>query len=143
MKTETIIKARGYHADLFGHVNHARFIEFLEEGRWCYLEENRLPDLFHGAGLGHVVVRIAVDYKRGVRPGETMRIETGVKKRGRTSFTMGQTIYLAATGAEVLEAEVVNVFIDGKSGQPVVPDSGFVSRWADLAAISNKEEANG
>jgi thioesterase-3 len=29
----TTIKIRGYHLDLNGHVNNARYLEFLEEGR--------------------------------------------------------------------------------------------------------------
>jgi thioesterase-3 len=143
MKTQTIIKARGYHTDQFGHVNHARFIELLEEGRWCYMEENGLLDLFHSMGLGHVVIRIAVDYKNSVRAGDTMRIETGLIKRGRSSFTMGQNIYLDTTGIQVLEAQIVNVFIDGKSGKAVVPDRGLVSKWHDLAMAGEKEDANG
>ena len=143
MRTQTIIKARGYHADMFGHVNHARFVELLEEGRWSYMEENRLPDLFHAAKLGHVVIRIAVNYRRGVRPGETMRIETGVKERGRSSFTMGQTIYLEPGGVKVLDAEVVNVFVEERSGRVAVPDGDLVSRWPDLAAADNKEDKNG
>jgi len=30
----TQIKVRGYHCDFYGHVNNARFLEFLEEARW-------------------------------------------------------------------------------------------------------------
>jgi len=143
MKTQTMIKARGYHADMFGHVNHARFVELLEEGRWCYMEENGLPDLFHAADLGHVVTRIAVNYRRGARPGETMRIETGVKERSRSSFTMRQTVYLEPGGVKVLDAEIVNVFVETRSGRATVPKDEFVSRWSDLAAADKKEETDG
>ncbi|XLM23374.1 thioesterase, partial [Chromobacterium piscinae] len=34
MAHHTRIKVRGYHLDLFGHVNNARYLEFLEEARW-------------------------------------------------------------------------------------------------------------
>ena len=34
----TPIKVRGYHLDLYGHVNNARYLEFLEEARWAYFE---------------------------------------------------------------------------------------------------------
>lgn len=47
METETIIKIRGYHIDHFGHVNHARYIEFLEEARWAYMDTRNLIELFH------------------------------------------------------------------------------------------------
>ena len=33
------IKIRGYHLDLFGHVNNARYLEFLEEARWAMFDD--------------------------------------------------------------------------------------------------------
>ncbi|WOD06656.1 acyl-CoA thioesterase [Marinomonas sp. GJ51-6] len=33
------IKVRGYHLDVFQHVNNARYLEFLEEGRWAFFDE--------------------------------------------------------------------------------------------------------
>ena len=32
MLNKTQIKVRGYHLDLFQHVNNARYLEFIEEG---------------------------------------------------------------------------------------------------------------
>ena len=31
---QTQIKVRGYHLDVYQHVNNARYTEFLEEARW-------------------------------------------------------------------------------------------------------------
>ena len=36
----TAIKVRGYHADLYGHVNNARYLELLEEARWNHFENS-------------------------------------------------------------------------------------------------------
>jgi thioesterase III len=33
------IKVRGYHLDVFSHVNNARYLEFLEEARWAAIEK--------------------------------------------------------------------------------------------------------
>ncbi len=33
------IRVRGYHCDFYGHLNHARYLELLEEARWSYLED--------------------------------------------------------------------------------------------------------
>ena len=35
---QTQIKVRGYHLDVYQHVNNARYLEFLEEARWDGLE---------------------------------------------------------------------------------------------------------
>ena len=34
----TKIVIRGYHLDAYRHVNNARYLEFLEEARWQYLD---------------------------------------------------------------------------------------------------------
>ncbi|SQA97049.1 Long-chain acyl-CoA thioesterase FadM [Cedecea neteri] len=36
---QTHIKVRGYHMDVYQHVNNARYLEFLEEARWEGLEK--------------------------------------------------------------------------------------------------------
>ncbi len=41
----TEIKIRGYHLDLYGHVNHARYLEFLEDARWGMMESGGSLDL--------------------------------------------------------------------------------------------------
>ena len=33
------LRVRGYHLDGYGHVNNARYLEFLEEGRWGYFDD--------------------------------------------------------------------------------------------------------
>ena len=38
MESTTEIVIRGYHVDIYGHVNNARYLEFLEEDRWAVLE---------------------------------------------------------------------------------------------------------
>ncbi|EAB4380520.1 hypothetical protein EBH53_19380 [Salmonella enterica] len=37
---QTQIKVRGYHLDVYQHVNNARYLEFLEEARWDGLDVN-------------------------------------------------------------------------------------------------------
>ncbi len=37
---QTQIKVRGYHLDVYQHVNNARYLEFLEEARWDGLESS-------------------------------------------------------------------------------------------------------
>ena len=92
MKSVTEITVRNYHVDHFGHVNHARYVEFLEEARWQYLESNGLLTPLHELGDLHVVADLMVRYLRGARMGEQLRIETEVTGRSSSSFTVGQTV---------------------------------------------------
>lgn len=61
---QTQIKVRGYHLDVYQHVNNARYLEFLEEARWDGLENS---DSFHwmtAHNIAFVVVNININYRR-------------------------------------------------------------------------------
>ena len=57
------IKVRGFHCDMFGHVNNARYLEFLEEVRWEWLNRNTNFDFFEKKNMSFVVVSITINYK--------------------------------------------------------------------------------
>ena len=116
MKTTVKIKIRGYHIDHFQHVNNARYLEFLEEGRWHYSEKNNLIGLFHQKGISHVTVNININYKRSAVVGEVLRIETSVIRKNRKSVTMLQQVFLNDTDILIADAQVTNVFLHIKSG---------------------------
>lgn len=116
MKTTVKIKIRGYHIDHFQHVNNARYLEFLEEGRWHYSEKNNLISIFHQKGISHVTVNININYKRSAVVGEVLRIETSVIRKNRKSVTMLQQVFLNDTDILIADAQVTNVFLHIKSG---------------------------
>ena len=46
------MRVRGYHLDGYGHVNNARYLEFMEEGRWAFFDEHpRLIQQLHSAAI--------------------------------------------------------------------------------------------
>ena len=57
--SEAYISVRNYHVDSNQHVNNARYFEFLEEGSWVYLEQNRevqsLLNSLRKKGIIHVL----------------------------------------------------------------------------------------
>ena len=57
------MRVRGYHLDGYGHVNNARYLEFMEEGRWAFFDEHpRLIQQLHSAGRAFVVVNFCLLY---------------------------------------------------------------------------------
>jgi thioesterase-3 len=136
MKSKITIKARGYHADGYGHVNHARYLEFLEEARWSYCEENGIiKRLFSAKGISHAVVGITINYRRSATPGDSILIVTGVLKKGKRSFTMGQRVYLGETDTLVVDAEVTNVLLDSRG--TILPVNDEIEHlWPDLLECS-------
>ena len=136
------IKVRGYHIDHFSHVNHARYLEFMEEGRWSYFEEKNLFHIFHEKGIIHAVVNININYKKSAKVGDVLIIKTDLLKTGKNSFTMFQRIFLKDTDILVADAEVTNVFINMNAGKVVPVDNEIISLWPDLDKYFNKDKSS-
>lgn len=65
MSNATIIKVRGYHLDVYQHVNNARYLEFLEEARWQWLEDHGAFDWMMKEAIAFMVVNLNINYRRG------------------------------------------------------------------------------
>lgn len=119
MKTKTDIKVFGYHTDLFRHVNHIRYLEFLEEGRWDYFEKNNLMEMLHrNRNIIHVIADMNLKYKKSSAIGDALVVETDVATFNRVRMTVVQKIYRKESGEPVMEAESTAVFINADSGRP-------------------------
>jgi len=72
------IRVRNYHLDGYGHVNNARYLEFLEEARWAFFEEHGFLSEIDGLML--VVVRTDIRYRRAAVDGDILRFEGRLKE---------------------------------------------------------------
>jgi thioesterase-3 len=119
MSSQTEIIVRGYHADAYGHVNNARYLEFLEEGRWALLEQK--IDLQKWAKQGRVflVVNININYRKATAPGEILTVVTSIEKINRRSAVLKQLITSGREKALVVDALVTFVVV-GATGRPLV-----------------------
>ena len=109
------IKVRGYHLDLFRHVNNARYLEFLEEARWSFLETTDNMTLLETRGYAFAVVNININYRRAAYLGEVLRIATAVKSVGARSCVMHQSVTLQDDGTPIADADVTFVIVDTRS----------------------------
>ena len=127
MHSTSEIKVRGFHIDVFGHVNHGRYVEFLEEARWAFFDKHRpVVDRLHKRGIVHSVVKLELNYRRPACLGEVLLIETCIKEVGRSSVKIGQIICRGDSDDLVADAEVMNVFLDKLSGKPVSIKDDFL-----------------
>ncbi len=111
------IKVRGYHLDLFGHVNNARYLEFLEEARWAAFEKTVDLVALDGKGYAFTVVNININYRRPALMNDILCIETQIAKWGSRSAVIRQEVKNKATGEMVADADVTFVIFDTKSRQ--------------------------
>ena len=114
------IKVRGYHLDLFRHVNNARYLEFLEEARWSLLESADNLDLLEKQGYAFAVVNININYRRAAYMGEVLRIVTTMKSIGVRSCVMHQLVTLKDTDTVVADADVTFVIVDTRTEKAAV-----------------------
>ncbi len=115
----TEIKIRGYHLDINGHVNNARYLEFMEEGRWAWSEQNMDFVLLKEKGLLFSVVNINIDYKRAAYINEVAVVHTCLESLGQTSGLMRQKITLKGTDKVIVDARLTFVMLDEKSKKPI------------------------
>lgn len=128
MQTSLEIKVRGYHLDVYGHVNNARYLEFLEEARWDYLEQTNvsIADLSK-KGFVFAIVNININYRYPATLGDILVVETEQGEMGNKKITMNQRIFLKETQKPVSDAVITFVVLDAKT-QKALPVEGEVKK---------------
>ncbi|QBC44639.1 acyl-CoA thioesterase [Iodobacter fluviatilis] len=115
MAQTTEIKVRGYHLDLYGHVNNARYLEFLEEARWALVDESGGFEWFTSERLALVISRVDIRYKRPATMGDVLKIETRLTHIGEKEGIINQRILRLDNDKLVAEADVTFAVISAKS----------------------------
>lgn len=116
MKNETEIRVRGYHLDVYGHVNNARYLEFLEEARWALFEEEL--EYWQTVGLSFFVVNINISYRAPATLNEMLQIKSGISEVKSRSCVLKQSVFDKKSGRLVAEADVTFVVVDS-SGKAI------------------------
>ncbi|MCP5161598.1 MAG: YbgC/FadM family acyl-CoA thioesterase [Hahellaceae bacterium] len=119
MKEVIKIKVRGYHLDIYGHVNNARYLEFLEEARWEYFERHNLLEVVAEQKLAFVLVNININYRRPGFPNDILEVHTHTRKVGQRSCIIEQEIFLEGSDVIVADAAITFVLMDMESNKAV------------------------
>lgn len=109
---QTTIKVRGYHLDVYQHVNNARYLEFLEEARWAWLEESKAFLWMNQFGMAFVVVNININYRRPAVMGDVLVIDSQLMTLGGKSGVIDQRVSLQSDGSAIADALLTFVCID-------------------------------
>ena len=110
---EHSVHVRWRDCDALGHVNHAVFLTYLEEGRDAFFTQTL------GSDPSYVVVRLEVDFRAEVRLSERrVTVHVEVERLGTTSLTTRETI-VAPSGDVAAQARVVTVRWDPDHRKPI------------------------
>lgn len=113
----TEIKVRGYHLDFYGHVNNARYLEFMEEARWVMSEEHMDLKRLQEKGVVFAVVNININYRKQAGLGDILEFFIGLARIGNKSATFRQEIRFKDTETIVADADVTFVLADLNTGK--------------------------
>ncbi len=104
--------------DVNGHLNNAKYVEYLEWGReeW-YDRQGFAYDRLRELGAITVVVNINLNLRGPCHQGDELKIVTRPERRGRTSFALAQRIEMS-DGTILADAVVTLVTVDPDSRRP-------------------------
>jgi acyl-CoA thioester hydrolase len=107
------VSVRWRDVDGLGHVNHAVFLTYLEEGRDAFYVQALARDPHY------VVARVEIDMRAEIRyTDRRLQVRIEVERVGTTSLTTRETI-LTPAGESAAEARVVTVLWDADARKPM------------------------
>lgn len=131
---QTTIKVRGFHLDVYQHVNNARYLEFLEEARWEWLEEVEAFHWLQEQKLAFVVVNININYRRPAVLGDVLTIDSAITQLNGKSGIIAQRVLLAGQETVVADAALTFVCIDLRTQKAVALEGALRERLMRLMA---------
>jgi YbgC/YbaW family acyl-CoA thioester hydrolase len=124
MISEMEIEVRSTELDALGHVNQAKWVEYLEWGRFDWMRAGGMADRFLGAdGVGSVMANLNVNFRREARLGDRLTVRTWLAALGRSSFRFAQEIR-NASGDVLCDSIATAVAFDlhARAGVPIPDD---------------------
>lgn len=128
---QTKIKVRGYHIDIYQHVNNARYLEFLEEARWDGLENSESFKWLTAKNIAFIVANININYRRPAVLGDELTVTSQLQQLNGKSGVLSQVVTLDPEGQVVADALITFVCIDLKT-QKALPLEGELREKLDL-----------
>ncbi len=99
--------------DVNGHVNNAKYLEYIEWGREAFYEQAGLSyETLLAQGVITVSVNININYRREAKQNDELTVITRPGRIGRSSFTMEQTMIRERDDVLIADASVTLVTVD-------------------------------
>jgi len=109
--------------DHSGLVYHANYLKYFERAREHALGAAELVRLLRDDGVGFVVYRVELTYRRGASFGDTIEIRSTVEKQSDYRLSFKQNAYQEGSDEVLVEGQVELVCIDAKKQLVPLPKS--------------------
>ena len=108
--------------DHSGVVYHANYLKYFERAREHLLGISALVTLFEEHGIGFVVYKADLTYKKGAQFGDTVRIETTVEQESAFRLIFRQTAKLDSDNSILVDGLIDLVCVDHQRNLIKLPE---------------------
>lgn len=117
------------HVDMFGHVNHTRYLEYME---WCRFDWARwhgfpIETMIRDQQVGPALLRVQVRYRKECRLGDRLRVTATAVGARRQIGVVRQEVWNRVTEELVCEAEISFVMMDLRTRKAVDLPPAFLA----------------
>lgn len=131
----TFITVRGFHIDVYQHVNNARYLEFLESARWEWLDKKSGFKWMSANKIAFIVVNININYRKPATLGDVLRIDSSLQQLNGRSGVIEQVI--TREGDVVADATLTFVCIDLRTQKALPLEGELLERLRELELKEN------
>ncbi len=124
MTTTSTFHVQVYYEDTdhSGVVYHANYLKYFERAREHLLGISALVKLFQEQGIGFVVYKADLTYKKGAQFGDHMRIETTVEQESAFRLIFRQVAKMECDNSILVEGLIDLVCVDQHRNLVKLPD---------------------
>lgn len=133
------IKVRGYHLDVYQHVNNARYLEFLEEARWEFIDKTGFDQIADDMNCAFVVVNININYLDATYINDLLKVTVNIGRIGNKSAQFEQEVLRVVEGQEdqqVANAQVTFCLMDKKTGKAIAMSDEIKARLESMKEVA-------
>lgn len=92
--------------DFSGVVYHANYLKYFERGREHYLGIDEIKHLFYEDGLGFVVYRIELSYRKAAKFGDEVEVRTAARVESPLRISFRQSVWKGSEPKPLVEGQV-------------------------------------
>src|SRR6516162_3157242 len=123
-------------ADPLGIVWHGHYIRYFEDGREAFGKKYGIAYLdFYKNGIIVPVVSVQCDYKRSLRYGERVRVETKYLPCTAAKLKFSYRLFNADNGQLVANGSSVQVFLDRQTSLLQLTNPPFFETWKNQRGL--------
>jgi acyl-CoA thioester hydrolase len=127
---QTEIRVRFNEADPLGVVWHGHYLRYFEDGREAFGMKYGISYLdFYRQGLAVPIVSVQCDYKKPLRYGQSVIVETRFEPLPAAKLQFHYAVFEATTNQRVATGSTTQVFVDVKTFELQLTLPPFYEAW--------------